>query len=123
MADVELKPDIISKLEKAFSVPEKEINDLLKFFNTRLKPAIKAHYLSHLVSSIEEMINEQEKKEFLNYIKKTERAEKDIETLTNLVNERRIRLFTINLQSLSGVKRKAKTYKKVCGVMMYYADY
>lgn len=123
MADVELKPDIIYKLEKAFSVPEKEINDLLRFFNTRLKPAIKAHYLSHLVSSIEEMINEQEKKEFLNYIKKTERAKKDIETLTNLVNERRIRLFTINLQSLSGVKRKAKTYKKAGGVMIYYADY
>ncbi|MEL5717427.1 ImmA/IrrE family metallo-endopeptidase [Treponema pedis] len=121
MADVELNFNIINKLHNTFNVPEEEITELLKFFNNRLKPAIKVHYLSHLVSSIEEMINEQEKKEFLDYIKETERTEKDIATLTNLINERRLRLFTINLQALPGVKRKAKTYKKAGGVMIYYA--
>lgn len=123
MADVKLGEEIVSKLKDAFKVSKQEIFELLEFFNSRLKPAIKMHYLSHLVSSIEEMVNEQEKQRFLKYIKETRQTEKDINTLTALINEKRIRLFTIILQPLRGVKRKAQTYKKAGGVMIYYADY
>ena len=128
MANVELdgvKLDevIVEKLETAFKVSRKEISNLLNFFNKELKPAIKTHYLSHLVSSIEEMINEKEKNSFLTYIRETERTEKDVNILTNLINEKRIRLFTIILQPLENVKRKAQTYKKAGGVMIYYKKY
>ncbi len=123
MADVELDSEIVAKLQSAFKVSQKEIFTLLDFFNTQLKPAIKVHYLSHLVSSIEEMINEKEKSGFLAYIKETERTEKDVNTLTNLINEKRIRLFTIILQPLKETKRKARTYKKAGGVMIYYKDH
>jgi len=104
-------------------VSQTEIFALLNFVNKKLKPAIKTHYLSHLVSSIEEMINEKEKSSFLTYIKETERTEKDVNTLTNLINEKRIRLFTITLQPLENVKRKAQTYKKAGGVMIYYKEH
>lgn len=123
MANVELDSEIVAKLQSAFKVSQKDIFTLLDFFNTQLKPAIKVHYLSHLVSSIEEMINEKEKSGFLAYIKETERTEKDVNTLTMLINEKRIRLFTIILQPLKGAKRKARTYKKAGGVMIYYTDY
>ncbi|MGP1440907.1 MAG: ImmA/IrrE family metallo-endopeptidase [Treponema sp.] len=123
MADVELDKVIVEKLETAFKVSQTEIFALLNFFNEKLKPAIKTHYLSHLVSSIEEMINEKEKSSFLTYIKETERTEKDVNTLTNLINEKRIRLFTITLQPLENVKRKAQTYKKAGGVMIYYKEH
>ena len=123
MADVELDKVIVEKLETAFKVSQTEIFALLNFVNKKLKPAIKTHYLSHLVSSIEEMINEKEKSSFLTYIKETERTEKDVNTLTNLINEKRIRLFTITLQPLENVKRKAQTYKKAGGVMIYYKEH
>ena len=90
MANVELDSEIVAKLQSAFKVSQKDIFTLLDFFNTQLKPAIKVHYLSHLVSSIEEMINEKEKSGFLAYIKETERTEKDVNTLTMLINEKRI---------------------------------
>ena len=123
MADVELDDVIVEKLESNFKVSREEVFALLNFFNEKLKPAIKTHYLSHLVSSIEEMINEKEKSSFLTYIKETERTEKDVNTLTNLINEKRIRLFAITLQPLENVKRKAQTYKKAGGVMIYYKEH
>ena len=123
MANVELDNEIILKLKSAFKASQKEIFTLLDFFNVQLKPALRTHYLSHLVSTIEEMINEKEKHNFLEYIKDTERTEKDVNTLTNLINEKRIRLFTIILQPLKDVKRKAQTYKKAGGVMIYYKEH
>ena len=122
MANVELDDEIVEKLQSAFKVTREEIFALLRFFNEQLKPEIRAHYLSHLVSSIEEMINEKEKNRFLTYIRETERTEKDVNTLTELINEKRIRLFTIILQPLENVKRKAQTYKKTGGVMIYYRE-
>ena len=123
MANVELDDVIVEKLKSAFKVSREEVFTLLDFFNTKLKPAIKTHYLSHLVSSIEEMINEKEKHNFLAYIKETERTEKDVNRLTNLINEKSIRLFTIILQPLENVERKAQTYKKDGGVMIYYKEH
>jgi len=123
MANVELDDVIVGKLESAFEVSREEVFALLDFFNAQLKPALRTHYLSHLVSTIEEMINEKEKHNFLEYIKDTERTEKDVNTLTNLINEKRIRLFTIILQPLKDVKRKAQTYKKAGGVMIYYKEH
>ena len=58
MADVELDETISSKLKASFKVTDDDIKSTLSFFNGTLKPALKAHYLSHLVTSIEEMINE-----------------------------------------------------------------
>lgn len=71
MANVELDQTITDKLKEAFKVSDEDIQKLLTFFNGTLKPALKAHYLSHLVTSIEEMINESQKKEFLEYIRTT----------------------------------------------------
>lgn len=123
MANVELDNVIVAKLRSAFKVSREEVFTLVDFFNTKLKPALKTHYLSHLVSTIEEMINEKEKHNFLAYIKETERTEKDVNTLTMLIKEKRIRLFTIILQPLKNVERKARTYKKAGGVMIYYREY
>ena len=123
MANVELDDVIVGKLESAFEVSREEVFALLDFFNAKLKPTLKTHYLSHLVSTIEEMINEKEKHNFLAYIKETERTEKDVNRLTVLINEKRIRLFTIILQPLKNVERKALTYKKTGGVMIYYKEH
>ena len=65
MANVELDNVIVAKLRSAFKVSREEVFTLVDFFNTKLKPALKTHYLSHLVSTIEEMINEKEKHNFL----------------------------------------------------------
>ncbi|MBD5428129.1 MAG: ImmA/IrrE family metallo-endopeptidase [Treponema sp.] len=88
-----------------------------------MKPALKVHYLSHLVTTIEEMINESQKKEFLEHIRRTGNPDDNIATMTKLVNDRRVRLFSIILVPINNKKKKAQTSRKQGGVMIYYADY
>lgn len=123
MANVELDQTITDKLKTAFKVTDNDIQDLIVFFNGTLKPALKAHYLSHLVTSIEEMINEKKKKEFLEYIKQTSNSEENIATLTKLVNEKMVRMFSVILVPIKSAKRKALTLKKRSGVIICYASY
>lgn len=122
MADVELDETISNKLKDTFKVSDNDIKTTLIFFNKTLKPALKTHYLSHLVTSIEEMINESKKKEFLDYIKDNY-SEDNIATLTDLVNERRVRMFSIILVPIKSSRLKAKSYTKKGGVMICYANY
>lgn len=123
MENVELDDTIKDKLKDSFKVSETDIQSLLDFFNNTLKPAIKVHYLSHLVTSIEEMINESQKKEFLEYIKNTGNSKTDIATVTKLINEKRVRMFSIILVPIPNSKRKALTLRKQGGVIIYYANY
>lgn len=123
MANVELDDTIKDKIKKSFKVSETDIQSLLNFFNSTLKPALKAHYLSHLVTSIEEMINESKKKDFLEYIKTTGKSEQDIATMTKVINEKRVRMFSIILVPISNVKRKALALRKQGGVIICYANY
>ena len=123
MADVELDETISSKLKASFKVTDDDIKSTLSFFNGTLKPALKAHYLSHLVTSIEEMINESQKKQFLERIKNIEQSNADIETLANLVREKRVRMFSIILVPINSPGQKARAYKKQGGVLICYASY
>lgn len=123
MADVELDEVITDKLKRAFNVSDDCISTVVGFFNRKLKPALKVHYLSHLVTTIEEMINESQKKEFLEHIRRTGNPDDNIATMTKLVNDRRVRLFSIILVPINNKKKKAQTSRKQGGVMIYYADY
>lgn len=123
MANVELDDTIKDKLKDNLHVTNDEINTLLVFFNSQLKPAIKTHYLSHLVTSVEEMINDSQKKEFLEYIKSTGKSEENISTITKLVNDKQVRLFSIILVPVKSVNRKAQTYIKKAGAIICYASY
>lgn len=123
MANVKLDDTIKDKLKDSFKVSDSDIQNLLDFFNSTLKPALKAHYLSHLVTSIEEMINESQKQEFLEYIKTTGKSEQDIATMTKVINEKRVRMFSIILVPISNAKRKALALRKQGGVIICYANY
>ena len=122
MANVELDQTITDKLKEAFKVSDEDIQKLLTFFNGTLKPALKAHYLSHLVTSIEEMINESQKKEFLEYIRTTGNTEDNIATLTKIVNEKRVRMFSIILVPIKNAKRKALSLRKQGGLIICYVS-
>lgn len=123
MADVKLDETITSKLKSAFNVSDEDIQEVVTFFNGTLKPALKVHYLSHLVTTIEEMINDDQKKNFLEHIRTTGNSEDSIATMTKLVNDKRVRVFSIILVPIKNSKRKAQTYMKQGGVMICYANY
>lgn len=123
MADVKLDETITSKLKSAFNVSDEDIQEVVTFFNGTLKPALKVHYLSHLVTTIEEMINDDQKKNFLEHIRTTGNSEDSIATMTKLVNDKRVRVFSIILVPIKNSNKKAQTYMKQGGVMICYANY
>lgn len=123
MADVKLDETITSKLKSAFNVSDEDIQEVVTFFNGTLKPALKVHYLSHLVTTIEEMINDDQKKNFLEHIRTTGKPEDSIATVTKLVNDKRVRVFSIILVPIKNSNKKAQTYMKQGGVMICYANY
>lgn len=123
MANVELDIEIKNKLKNSFAVSYDEIDKMLDLFNNKIKPIIKRHYLSHLVASIEEIINNKRKMYFLTQLCKLspdEDAEK-IENLKKTIKQERI--FTISLIAVPNNGKKARTYKKAGGVIICYADY
>lgn len=123
MADVKLDSTITDKLKDSFKVTDDDIQKTLNFFNSTLKPAIKAHYLSHLVTSVEEMINENLKKELIQKIKNLSGPQEQIEFLQKTINSTQFRLFSIVLISVKSENRKAKSFKKKTGVIISYAEY
>ena len=123
MANVELDTTIRDKLKDAFGVDDSEIDKILDLFNSEIKPVIKKHYLSHLVASIEEMINNRKKQYFLTQFKQldSDRDAQEIERLRKMIRQERI--FTISLVAVPNNIKKARTYRKAGGVFICYADY
>lgn len=118
---VELDDTIKDKLKDAFHVTNIEITRQIDFFNKNLKPAIKGHYLSHLVSSIEEMINNNEKEKFLQKLKNHQGDNTDF--LQSLVKQGILRLFTISLIGINHNARKAKLHTYRGGIAIYYSNF
>ena len=124
MENVKLDETICSKLKEAFHVCQADIDQMVQLFNDKLKPAINIRYLSHLVSSIEDMINEEQKVLFLEQLKQTKTNPNGIDLWTELCNQKRFRFFSISLVSLPSTKgRKGRLAKKPGGCIIYYANY
>jgi hypothetical protein len=87
----------------------KEYEDL---YNNDIIPVIGRHYLSHLVSTIEELINEKKKRAFLEQIKKTinDNAKHNYPMIERAVNYKMLRLFSIILAPIESGKLKARAH-------------
>ena len=118
MAIIELDDTIREKLRKSFNVSKTEIDSMLSFFNSQISPEIKTHYLSHLVSTVSDAINNIRKEEIKHALKK---LKGDI----NYSCPNNLRLFTIELQPLEENLKSKKAFCKVkqYGCIIYYASF
>ncbi|MCL1991732.1 MAG: hypothetical protein FWG66_02155 [Spirochaetes bacterium] len=110
--DLGLSKEHIAKYEKLYS------EDIL--------PAISRHYLSHIVTTVEELINEKRKQEFLAQIKEINangKSEIDYALLEKSVNKKILRLFSIILKPVGNGKVKARSHLiGGYGVLITYWD-
>jgi hypothetical protein len=81
-------------------------------YSRGILPIISRHYLSHLVTNIEELINEKKKQAFLEHIRNTVVNNKEYvyERLEKMVEQKMLRLFSIILVPVDCGKVKARTY-------------
>ena len=107
-----------------FGLTGDQINIYENFFNSTILPVVKRHFLSHLVTTIEELINEKQKHEFLEHIKDIIKndAHIDYKMIERAVNQKILRLFSIILVPVESGKLKARTYLmgKGTGAMITY---
>jgi len=104
---------VAEKFRNELGITEEQINACESLYNEEIVPIIGRHFLSHLVTTIEELINEKKKRAFLKHIRETiakENTEFDYTMVEKTVKHKILRLFSIILVPVDSGKLKARTY-------------
>ncbi|WP_028329542.1 hypothetical protein [Brachyspira alvinipulli] len=117
--------DFLNEVKKITNIDKTIIKKLSEEYKTIIQPEMDEHYLSHLISSIESLINANEREKFLCHIKKeVENKNLDEEKyneLINLIKNEKIRYYPILLRRPKKLQRKAKvTFMYNGGAIIYY---
>ena len=108
---------ISAKITKAWNIPAETIMRYDSFFKKTIKPIIKTNYLSHLVTTVENIVNDKKMKELLNdpEFNKVKRAEQ----LRSFLASKTFRLYSIILEPIA-LKKRATTRYHPSGAIIYY---
>jgi len=105
---------ISAKISSEWSVSSETIQRYASFFADTIRPIIKSNYLSHLVTTVENMVNDKRMHNILNKF-----AEAGREELRGLLASRTFRLYSIILEPMN-LKRRATTRYHPSGAIIYY---
>jgi hypothetical protein len=104
---------ILARITKDWGILPENVQQYRSFFNESIRPIIKTKFLSHLVTTVEDMVNE---KRMRNYLKI---AEADTGEFKELLISKTIRLYSIMLVPVV-LKRRATTRYHPSGAIIYY---
>ena len=115
--------NLLNKISDNYKTGKNKINELKAFFYSTVKPEIKKNYLSHLISSVIDIVNEVKRVEVIDGIKKgkNDYPEEYLTTLNNAIKSKQLRLFSISLKPIQSLPRFAIT-KIIKGVAFIYYD-
>ena len=105
--------EIFTKISKEWDLSTEVIERYNSFFYNAIKPIIKTNYLSHLVATIENTVNEKKMEVFLKAF------EGDQGKVRGLLASRTLRLYSIILVPVN-LKRRATTRYHASGAIIYY---
>jgi hypothetical protein len=106
--------DFLLRLSQDLHVSSQVVEERCKFFNNTIKPKIKTKFLSHLITTIEDLINEKRMKEIVDSIKRN-----DIALIKNLFASRNVRFYSLVLIP-ANIRRRATTRYHRFGASIYY---
>jgi hypothetical protein len=98
-----VKQDVVDKLCKDFKVDPETCNKIENFYNSQIENKLKARYLSHVVSTIEDMINDAFKEKYITPILASEQYTVEQK---RAVIRKNFRLYSIILRPIKGLNRK-----------------
>jgi hypothetical protein len=120
---------IAGKFAHDYNLTQAQITARESSYEREILPAIKRRYLSHLVSTVEDIINEKRKQELLSSIRNeidkagSEQYVDYYNRLVKTINLRMLRLFSIILAPVESNKLKARTHLiKGCALITYWKD-
>jgi len=98
-----VKQDVVDKLCKDFKVDAETCIGFDDFYNTQIEDKLRVRYLSHVVSTIEDMINETHKQ---NYIESILSSEQYTHEQKRTLIRQGFRRYSIILRPMRGLNRK-----------------
>jgi len=105
---------ISAQISSEWGVSSETIRKYTSFYADIIRPIIKSNYLSHLVTTVENMVNEKKMRNLLNKV-----AEAGREELRGLLASRTFRLYSIILEPME-LRRRATTRYHPSGAIIYY---
>ncbi|MDR3170539.1 MAG: hypothetical protein LBU17_02795 [Treponema sp.] len=107
---------IDAEISNSFQVSQDTIERYNKLYQDIIKPKIKRRFLSHLITTIEDLINDRRLKNRLEGIKN---IDNNTAQMVNLMQHRNVRLYSILLEP-TNIKRRATTRCHEFGATVYY---
>jgi hypothetical protein len=98
-----MRQDVLDKLCKDFKVNEDICTEFENFYDSKIEDKLKTRYLSHVVSTIEDMINDSFKEKYITPILSSEQYTTEHK---RAVIRRNFRLYSIILRPIKGLNRK-----------------
>ena len=109
--------EFIEAVSKETNINNDIVKELSNEFKNNIQPEISIHYLSHLISSIESIINKEKKDYFLKFIKKLYSEQKLDDNkylnLLKIVADARIKYYPILLRSANNMGVSSKIMFKI----------
>lgn len=105
--------DIRNKLAKEFNLSNEIIEIYERLFSKKIKPTMELKYLSHLLSTVEDIINTKLKDKFKNLN----------EDILKLIDRKNVRLFTILLTPMDTTRRATIRYYTFGTTIVYSTRY
>jgi Zn-dependent peptidase ImmA (M78 family) len=111
-----MENEIESEISKTFRVSPECIHQFNQIYRDTIRPKIKERFLSHLIATIEDLINDKKMKEIINTIRN---PSADTEKTIQLFQSKNLRLYSILLMPVN-IKRRATTRYHNNGATIYY---
>jgi len=102
-----MNEDIAARFTADYNLSAGDIRALEDFYQSRILPGIRSRYLSHLVATIEDMVNDKKKREYIQNLETSQPG--TVKTVKDNLNRRHLRFFSIVLRPLENGKFKART--------------
>lgn len=112
-----MKQDVKEKLKKDFKIDKETCETYEQFYETKIESALKLRFLSHLISTIEDMINDIFKEKYIMPPLKSNQY--TMEQKRDFLR-RNDRLYSIKLRPLKGLHNKGFTTHYNYGSIIVY---
>lgn len=112
--------EVLAKISKEWNIPEEEALEYASYFAGTVRPVIKTNYLSHLVTAVENMVNENRMRKLFENLAMAEHKDK-YGQFRALLGTKTFRLFSIVLVP-ANIKRRATTRHHNSGAIIYYCS-
>ena len=117
-AAVAMDAEILARLAKEWDIPKETSREYDSYFANAIKPVIKTNYLSHLVTAVENMVNESRIQDCFKALAEVE-PRSGYEWFKMHLGSKTLRLYSIVLVPIC-IKRRATTRHHHSGAIIYY---